>query len=317
MASRNPNRPSQRSQRPIVEEPVRRSSRQPVGELEVVDPAWLLKALLITVVVAALFGYLAVCLLVYQGGWQLLLHPSAKIDAIPAAAYETIHFDAAATGKPQLTGWWIPAESPTSTTPTILFLHDGSGSLSAYVSRLDLLHRASVNIFAIDYRGFGQSDPPHPTEARMAEDSTAALTYLIETRHISDSSIVPYGQGIAVVFAAGLIDAHPELPAVIIDTPDTEAFDRATSDTKARLLPMSLLVQEHFDAAPSLTAIHRPKLLLADAEPNTDADRVAKNQSLFSSLSDPKMTVTFGQASSDTAYIQSIKRFLDEYVGGK
>jgi pimeloyl-ACP methyl ester carboxylesterase len=314
--------PSRRSSRrsPPPEpyyDPVRRSSRPPVGNVEVVDPAWLLKALAITVLVAAIFGYLAVCLLVYQGGWQLLLHPSAKIDATPAAHYETVHFDAAASGQPRLTGWWIPAESPTPGTPTILFLHDGSGSLSASASRLDVLHHASVNIFAIDYRGFGQSDPPHPTEARMSEDAAAALAYLTETRHIPASTIVPYGEGLGAVLAAGLVNGHAELPAVIIDTPDPDAFSRATGDIKARLLPMSLLVQEHFNVAPVLATIGKPKLLLADAIPNTDADRVSKNQALFGSLSYPKMTVTFGQANSDTAYVQSIERFLDEYVGGK
>jgi pimeloyl-ACP methyl ester carboxylesterase len=296
---------------------VRRSSRPPVGNVEVVDPMWLVKALLITVVVAAIFGYGAVCFLVYQGGWQLLLHPSAKIDATPTAAFQTVHFDATETGKPRLTGWWIPAESPTPSTPTILFLHGGSGSLSANAGRLDLLHRASVNIFAIDYRGYGQSDPPHPTEARMAEDSVAALTYLTDTRHIPAATIVPYGEGLAAVFAGELVNTHPALPAVIIDSPDPEAFTRATSDIKARLLPMSLLVQEHFDVAPVVTSITKPKLLLADALPNMEADRATKNKTMFDSAPNPKMTVTFGDANSDTAYVQSVKRFLDEYVGGK
>jgi pimeloyl-ACP methyl ester carboxylesterase len=286
------------------------------AQAEIVDPRWLLRALGIAIAAAAVLGYLSVCLLVYQGGWQLMLHPSAKIDATPSIPFQPIRFDAAATGTPRLSGWWIPSEAAPLAAParTILFLHDGAGSLSASVPRLDLLHRANVNILAFDYRGFGQSDPPHPTEARMAEDAAAALDFLEDTRHIPAAEIVPYGEGLGAVLAAKLAKEHNDLRAVIVDAPDPDAFARATRIGKARLLPMGTLVQEHFDLSAALDHAKTPKLLLADGPFGFEAARVKTNEQFFRTVPNPKMTVTFGDPRSADAYIQSITRFLDEYV---
>lgn len=283
-------------------------------EAEDVDPRWIAKALLLTIAAAALLGYLSVCLLVRQGGWQLLLHPSALVDITPSVKFEPIRFDAAETGTPRLTGWWIPAENSSTSTPTILYLHGGDGSLSQVARQLDLLHRAGINIFAIDYRGYGKSDGPHASEAQMTEDAGAALDYLTATRHIPASSIVPYGEGLGSVLATKLANAHPELAAVIIDTPDPEAYARATSDGKARKLPMHLLVQEHFDIAAALSHATRPKLLLADGPFASDDTRTSANNRLFRAAPEPKTSVSFAHGGSEQLYLAAVKRFLDEYV---
>ncbi len=311
MATPTPKRPPARPARPVVEN---------------INPRWLVKAILLTILAAAICAYLALCLLIYQGGWQFLLHPVAKIDATPSTPFQAVRFDASSTGTPRLSGWWIPANSGPFVAPTrtILYLHDGSGSLSASVRELALLHQANVNIFAIDYRGFGQSDGPHPTEARMLEDSNAALDYLLNTRHIAAAEIVPYGVGLGAVLAARLSDTHPALPAVIIDSPDPAAFARATTGAKARLLPMHLLVQEHFDIAASLARFARPKLLLANSPYDSDPGRIEANQTLFRSLPDPRMSATFGNpvasgtgdyhVDAEHGYLRILNRFLDENV---
>ncbi len=279
---------------------------------EVVDPRWLLKALAVAVAAAAFCGYLSVCLLIYQGSWQLLLHPSPSVEATPAVPFQSLRFDAGVTGMPRLTAWWIPAESANAR--TILFLHDGSGSLSNSVSEFTLLHRAGLNVFAMDYRGFGHSEPPHPTEARMLEDAEAALTFLVNTRHLSPGSVVPMGEGLGAVLALRLSNSHPELAAVIAENPDPNAFDRATKNGRSHFLPMRALVQEHFDVTSALNASHKPKLLLADTPALHDSARIAVNQALFRTAPDPKLSVTFASGDASDFYVQTLTRFLDEYV---
>ena len=281
---------------------------------EIVDPIWLVKALGAAIAAAIILGYLSVCLLVYQGGWQFLLHPVHTIDRTPSVAFESLRFDAAATGTPRLTAWWIPSASPGSGSPTILYLHGGTGSLSNSVRKLDLLHAAQVNIFAIDYRGFGRSEGPHPTEARMNEDAAAALDYLVNTRHVPASSIIPYGEELGAVVAATLANTHPELPAVIIDSPDPNALSRATVSGRARLLPMRLLVQEHFDLAAALAHSSRPKLLLADSPFGYVTASLQENQAFFRTVPDPKITVSFEHIDSQGVYLDALRRFLDEYL---
>ncbi len=302
MASRNPNRSRKQPVKSVLRTPV--TTAPP----EVVDPIWVVRALGITVAAALLLGYLSVCLLVYQGGWQFLLHPSAKIDATPGVPFDLIHFDSATTGRPRLTAWWVPAASDSANAATILFLHDGAGSLSTDAKLFDLVHATGANLFAIDYRGYGQSDGPHPTEARMQEDASAALDYLLNTRHLAPGRVVPYGQGLGAVVAAVLAQTHPELPALIVDTPDIDAFARVTSTGEARFLPMRLLVQEHFDIAGRLGRVHQPKLLL------TLDDQPGRVQELFRSVPDPKLAVTLAPGERGSAYVGALRRFLDEYV---
>ena len=286
---------------------------------DTIDPRWLLKALGLTILAAIVLAYAAVCLLIYQGGWQRILHPSAIIDQTPTAygiPFEPMRFDAAATGTPRLTAWWIPAQPypATGATPTILFLHDATGSLSAATPTLALLHRANVNIFAIDYRGYGRSQGPHPTEARMTEDTAAALDYLVNTRHIPPATIVPYGLGLGAALATDLANAHPELPALIVDQPDPEAYARIATDAQSRLLPMHLLLRDRFDIHSALAASHKPKLLLADSAFGAPAPHLSAIHQLFIQAPDPKLTVFFQHTGSEEDYLAAIHRFLDEYI---
>jgi pimeloyl-ACP methyl ester carboxylesterase len=287
------------------------AARPPKQVLEVVDPRWLLKALGLLVVSAGVLAYGALCLLVRIGSWQFFLHPSAVVDAKPAAAFQNVRFDAAATGTPRLTAWWIPADSTTQR--TILYLHDGTGSLSNNVRTLDLLHTTGVNLFAIDYRGFGASDGPHPTEISMQQDADAAVEYLTGTRKISTARIIPYGTGLGAAIAVHIVAAHPgAFPALILDTPDAAARDRALADSRFRLLPTGWLVQEHFDLAEPLRSLTTPKLLLANAPFANDPARTADNQALFRTAHDPRMVVTFSPGAGTDVYVRSVTRFLDE-----
>lgn len=284
---------------------------------EVVNPRWLAKALAIALGAAAVLGYLAVCLLVHLGGWQLFLHPSRLVDKTPQSvgiAFDPIRFDAAATGQPRVAGWWIPAVQPGVASPTILLLHGGDGSLSSTLPELARLHGTPVNVFAIDYRGFGQSEGPHPSEARMTEDAAAALDYLINTRHIAPATIVPYGVGLGAALAAALMKAHPELPAVILDNPDPDAGSRPLRESRSRLIPMKLLLQDHFDLRGPLAALHRPKLLITGGDASKSAEQMAVTQRLFESAPDPKMSVSLPAGDHNAAFDAYLTRFLDEYL---
>src|SRR5450631_1007193 len=97
---------------------------------------WLLGGVAATVGLAAACVYVAFCLLFWQGQWQLVFKPSRTITATPASVglkYDEIRFDATETGILQLSGWWIPANRNAN---TLLFLHDGFGSLSDTLPQL-------------------------------------------------------------------------------------------------------------------------------------------------------------------------------------
>jgi hypothetical protein len=275
---------------------------------DVVSPIWLIKAIALTIVAALLCGYLTLCLLFYQGQWQLVLHPtrtSASPASIAGIPFDFIRFGPDESATPQLTGWWIPAAPGSRYAPiTILFLPEGNGSLANSIPILASLHNLGLNIFAFDYRGYGQSAPARPSQQSMTEDTDTAWQYLTTTRAISAQRIVPYGTGAGTSLATRLASNHNTIPALILDTPRADLLNVAIRDPRAKLLPVRLLFHERFPLAEPLSTLHTPKLLLS---------RTTAPDQTFLRASDPRFTVELASP-SEALYNQSLTRFLDQYV---
>jgi hypothetical protein len=310
------------ARKPPHKPPHRPHSKHPSDQpVEVVHPLWLAKALGLSLLAALLCAWLTLCLLFYQGDWQLILHPSRTITQTPAALnlpFDTIRFDASETGQPRLTAWYVPAATPPAAPAakysayTILYLHDGSGSLADTLPTLTILHTAGINIFAVDYRGFGLSDPSqHPTQARMAQDSAAALDYLTLTRHIPASQIIPYGAGLGASLAADLALAHPELPALILANPDPDPTATALAAHSSNLIPVRLLFHQRFPISAPLATLTTPKLLIAGG-PSSSAQQTLPIESLFQQAASPKFTITLPPTKYAAPYHSALTRFLDQ-----
>ncbi len=257
--------------------------------------------------IALVCAYVTLCGLFYRGQWQLVLHP-ARTSAAPAsiegAPLEVVRFGAAATGVPQLTGWWIPADQGAPHAQlTMLFLPGGDGSLAGDGKRLGELHRAGVSIFAIDYRGYGQSADQHPSQQSMTEDANSAWEYLTGSRGIESDRIIPYGRGLGCALALALAESHGSIPALVLDAPDFEVDRRVRQDPRSRMIPVRLLFHDRFDLAAGLEAVRAPKLILT-RENRVDAAALSK-------ASDPKMTVVLPpdvRARALRAVTQSLSR---------
>ena len=285
--------------------------RPPAGPPEVVNPIWLLKAAGLTILAALLCGYLSLCLLLYQGQWQLILHPQ-RTQSHPAtlagAPVEFLRFGPDESGTPQRTAWAIPAPlAARYAQTTVLFLPAGDSSLASAQPTLELLHGLGVNLFAIDYRGYGESATTHPNQIRMMEDADAAWQYLTTSRSLPGSRIVVYGVGLGTSVAAHLAVDHPDLAAVILDSPAPDPLATVLADPRTQLLPVRLLLHDRFPLAEPLAILKTPKLLLA-----TDTATPA-----FAGAAPPKLTVGLPAPRSGTLYTQAVTRFLDQYLAAR
>jgi uncharacterized protein len=296
--------------------------------LEIVDPRWLIRALALSLGAALLCAYLTACLLFYQGLWQLVLHPAHAVDRSPAnigIGFTPVRFGDFDTGQPHLTGWWIPSSQTPDATPdrlntappsfpsrfTVLYLHGGSGSLADTLPTLEFLHHTGLNIFAIDYRGFGASDSSiHPDASRMQQDADAALDYLITTRHIPLGSIIAMGSGLGASLAVQVAHVHTELPAVILDNPDPNPAATAAAQS-SHLIPVRLLFGDRFTIAQPLAALSRPKLLLAGGSNVSSADE-SRIESLYRNAASPKYVVVLPANGTEVAREDALRRFLDD-----
>jgi pimeloyl-ACP methyl ester carboxylesterase len=274
---------------------------------------WLFSAIAVMLVAAAACAYGALCLLFYQGQWQMLYHPSRTITATPASAglrYGDIHFDYTETGVPRLAGWWIPAAPDARySADTILYLHDAKGSLSDYLPQLTAMHNLGINVFAFDYRGFGQSSGAHPTELLANADSDAAWSYLTDTRQLPIQSIAVYGSGTGATFAAALA-AHHAAAALILEDPNPPAREIFHADARARILPLFLLQNETLDPRPVLASLSTPKLFL-DRNPSQN-----RAETLFKTAATPKSYFDLRKSPSEV-WTETLRRFLDEVLAAQ
>jgi hypothetical protein len=219
-----------------------------------------------TIAAAAVCGWCALCLLFWQGSWQLLYHPAAAVSRTPASAgltYDPVEFDPSPEGASQLKGWWVPAAPGAAFGRyTVLLLHGQTGNIGDQVDALAQLHAVGVNAMAFDYRGYGQSQFARPSEEHWQQDAESALAYLTATRHVDAGAIIPDGEGLGANLALEVAAAHPELAGVILESPLESPMNAIFDDARAKMVPARLLVRDRYDTSAPARALRIRSLLL-------------------------------------------------------
>lgn len=270
-----------------------------------VSARWIATALAIVAVAAALCVWAALCLIFTIGSWQLLYHPTANVARTPASAgiaFDPVAFDAAETGIPQLQGWWIPA--PTARL-TAIYLHGADGNLGDTIDALGRLHAAGLNVLAFDYRGYGQSQFVHPSEAHWKYDAESALLYLTGTRHLAANSIILAGNGLGANLALEVAAAHPELAGVILDRPLDAPTGAIFNDPRAHMVPAHLLNADRWDLYTPAASLRIPSLWFFQTQPNDRREQAS------SRVSSPKMIVWLNRDNQTRDYAAALSRWLD------
>jgi pimeloyl-ACP methyl ester carboxylesterase len=286
--------------------------RQPSAAFPNVSLRWLLSAIGLVLLGAIVCAWLALCLLYWQGSWQLLYHPAANITRTPASVnlpFKQIRFAATETGTTQLTGWWIPNPNPRF---TVLYLHSADGNLSNTVDTLASLHRNQLAIFAFDYRGYGQSHiestPIRPSEKQLRQDAEWALTWLTVTRSVPPKNIIILGTHLGANLAAELAADHSEVAGVILDQPLQDATAVIFNDPRSKLVPAHWMVKDRYDLTAAATSLHIPSLWLlnqpASNQASPEAYKAVPTQKASAWLRPP--------VTADPHFDQTLKRWLDD-----
>ena len=237
---------------------------------QLVPGRWLLAAVCGTIAAAAFCGWLGLCLLFWQGSWQLLYHPAPAVTRTPGSAglaFDPVAFATTDTGVPRLKGWWIPAAQGARLARfTVIYLHGQDGNLGDTVDALVRLHGEGANVLAFDYRGYGASQFARPSEAHWRQDTEWAVDYLTGTRQIDAGTIVLDGTGLGANLALEVAAGHPELAGVVVDSPVDDPAIAMFNDARARLVPARLLVRDRYDMDAAAGALRIPLLWFERAD---------------------------------------------------
>lgn len=233
---------------------------------QTVSGKWILRALALLIAAAALLTWAMLCLLFWQGSWQLLYHPTSAVTRTPAIValkYDAVSFDPDNAGIAQLHGWWINGEKSKW---TVLYIHGATGNLGDTVDALAALHALGVNVFAYDPRGYGESKFERPSEKKALEDAEAALKYLTNTRHVAASTIIVMGKDLGANVALEFASQHGSLAGVVVDEAQRNATDAIFSDKRAKLVPARWLVSDRYELAAAAREVRVPVLWIERGE---------------------------------------------------
>ncbi|HEY1242443.1 MAG TPA: alpha/beta fold hydrolase [Bryobacteraceae bacterium] len=214
-----------------------------------------------------------------------------------------------------LSGWWVPSEEPGAR--TLLYLHGNAGNVAVNVDQVLRLRSTGLNVFIIDYRGYGHSSGGPPRAKLVCEDGERAWNYLVTERNIQPAHIAIYGHSMGGAVAIDLASKHPDAGALIIEGTLTSIIDRAQG-TWAAYLPLRLIITERFDSLSKIGSIRLPKLIL-QGDSDTMVPPVMARQ-LYDAAPEPKQIALIpggGHENSavvnPTVYFAALNAFLSQY----
>jgi len=152
-----------------------------------------------------------------------------------------------------ISAWWLPADA---TTVMVLYLHGNDGNLDRELDRLRSLHRYGLPILAIDYRGYGRSRGPKPSEARVYDDAVAAWDYLVGSQGVDPRHIVIYGHSLGGAVAAELALRRGPACGVVLEA--TFSSMSAMGRLEYPWLPVDWLLHERFDTLSKIDRLDLP-----------------------------------------------------------
>lgn len=267
-----------------------------------------------SVIAAIVFAYAAILLLMYAMQDRLVYFPMRELAATPRAIgldYEDVRL--VAEDGVRLHGWFVPALAARA---TVLHFHGNAGNISHRLERLALFRKLGLNVFLIDYRGYGQSEG-RPSEQGTYRDARAAWGYLTAARGLAPATVVLHGESLGGAVAAWLA-ARTSPGALIVESNFTSAANLGAEVYP--WLPVRWLARYRYPTIEYLPRVRAPVLVV-----HSRADEIVPfhhAEQLFATAPGPKQLLEIrgghndGLWANDAQYLAGIDAFLKALQAG-
>ncbi len=209
----------------------------------------------------------------------------------------------------QLHGWYIPHSESQH---VLLFFHGNAGNISHRRDSIEIFHRLGLNVFIIDYRGYGKSKHK-PSEQGFYEDATAAWNYLTAEKGYTGQQIIIFGRSLGGAIAVNLASAV-QARGVILESTFSSARDFA--NVVFPLLARLVVLRYDFNVVKSIQQVNAPVLVLHS--PEDEIMPFHLGEKVFETANQPKRFVrlrgdhNYGFIKSQPDYEQALKSWLEE-----
>ncbi|MEM1069906.1 MAG: alpha/beta fold hydrolase [Planctomycetota bacterium] len=139
----------------------------------------------------------------------------------------------------QLHGWFLPAKD--EPLGTVMHCHGSDLNITLTIRNVSWLTQRGYNVFAFDYRGYGQSKGK-PSAEGVVSDSVAALRYVASRDDVDASRIILWGQsmgGQLAISAAAICD--DVAPAAVVSEATYATHSHHVKDKLAQMGPLWLI----------------------------------------------------------------------------
>jgi hypothetical protein len=235
--------------------------------------------------------------------------PAKEIESLPSLTnipFEDVYIKTADEVK--INGWFMPYKEANY---TLLFFHGNAGNIGHRLEKINILRELGVNIFIIDYRGYGKSEGK-PSEKGFYLDAQASYRYLVDNRKIRPQQIILYAESLGTAIAIDLASKF-KVRALIIEGAFSSGKDMAR-----RIYPFipNFIFSNMYDSTAKIKNIEAPKLFLHAQDDEVVPLGLAKK--LYSFAYEPKefveLTGGHNQAflGSQEQYQTTIRSFLNK-----
>lgn len=192
----------------------------------------------------------------------------------------------------------------------LLFFHGNAGNITHRYDMIQRLMALPVNVFIIDYRGYGKSQGS-PSEKGLYLDAQAAWHYLVFQRRIPTGRIILFGESLGGAVAIDLATCvRPR--GLIVQSSFTSIPDMAKT---IFLFFPRFLVRTKMDSVRKIPNVSCPKLFIHSQQDDVVPYRFGRR--LFEAASEPKQFYEVPGASHNEtflvggeAYLEVLRRFV-------
>jgi len=255
-------------------------------------------------VIIFVLGLLLLNVWMYFQQPQMIFYPLRELSQNPAdwgLDYEDVTLNT--VDNVQLHGWYIPQQRSKQ---VLLFFHGNAGNISHRRDSIELFHRLGLNVFIIDYRGYGKSRG-NPDEQGLYRDAAAAWDYLTEEKGIASDHILIFGRSLGGAVAARLA-AGVQARGLILESTLSSARDFAR--TVFPILSRLVFTRYDFNTAENIQHVHYPVLVLHS--PDDEIMPFHLGEKIFQAAQQPKHFVRM-RGGHNNGFLQSQPEYAQEF----
>lgn len=230
-----------------------------------------------------------------------IFYPLRQIEFTPAfinLSFEDVYIET--KDNIRLNGWFIPSGNAKY---TILFCHGNAGNIQDRLDKISLLAGLGLNLFIIDYRGFGRSQGK-PSERGLYLDAEAAYGYLVNNRGIKPEHIILYGESLGSAVVINLAASGVKIAGLIAEG----AFSKG-KDMAREIYPFlpTFFFSDKFDSLTRIKKIDAPILFIHSKD--DEIVPLALAEKLYRAAQPPKQLIQI-TGDHNNAFLLSRQAFL-------